>query len=266
MRISTENMILILIFLSLVIVSVLHVFGAIEGPSVPSGLEVLNLPSLGIVFGGLMIATLISYPASLVREAVRTIFSLFSQSGINNEQLKKDIKVIIEWMRMFRTNRSEALKRLQKIHKNNFEGYLISLMSTNYSPEEIKELAGKRIETRHQGRSQISRVLQSMGNTSPAFGMLGTLFGLIVILDSFEDAAQLGRGLSMALMTTLYGLMFAHFVFFPLALKVKVSADKQKFRETMILEGVLMIRRDKPAMIIRDQLSTYLDREVIHAA
>ncbi len=250
----------------LVIWSSLYVFEMTTWPPVPAGLQVLNLPSLGIVIGGLMVATLISYPAALVREAGRTIFSLFSQSKISNKELKKDITSMIEWLRMFRSNRSETLKKLQKRHPNDFKGYLVSLLNTNYTPEEIKDLAEKRISTAYQSRIQVSRVLQSMGNTSPAFGMLGTLFGLIVILDSFDDAAQLGRGLSLALMTTLYGLMFAHFVLFPLALKVRVTADKQRFRESMILEGVLMIRQDKPPMIIKDQLSTYLDREVIHAA
>lgn len=266
MRLSLYNILLMILFMLMVVWSVLYIFGTIQWPVFPGGVGMLNLPSLGIVIGGLMVAGLISYPATLVLQAIKTGFLVFSQSTITNDGLQKDINTIIEWLRMFRTNQTEAFKVLKQRHQNDFSGYLVSLMNTNYTADEIKELAENQITTNYENRMQVSRVLQSMGNTSPAFGMLGTLFGLIVILDSFEDAAQLGRGLSLALMTTLYGLMFANFVFFPLALKVKVTADKQMFRESMLLEGVLMIRQDKPAMVIRDQLSTFIDREYSDAA
>lgn len=250
----------------LVFWSVGHVFGVIGWPPIPSSLTWLNLPSLGVVLGGLMISTLISYPYDMVKQAFASVLSLFSQSTITREQLENDIDVMIEWLRMFRTNRKAALKKLNQRYGNDFEGYLISLMGTNYTAGEIDELAQKKIRSAHEYRLKVSRVLQSMGNTAPAFGMLGTLLGLIVMLGSFEDATQLGRGLSLALMTTLYGLALAHFVFFPLSLKVRDATEKRMYRENMILEGVLMIHQDKPPMLIKDQLNTYLNEDQTHAS
>ena len=263
MRIYVENILWMLVFGLLMFWSMGYVFGLVTWPVIPPVLALLNAPSIGLVIGGLMIATLISYPASQVRRAMGVVFSVFSQSPYSSKRLSEDISMIIEWLRLFRTNRTEAFVKLRQQHRNNFEAYLISLLNTNYDPEEIRRLGGKQIHTAHEMRLKTSRVLQSMGNAAPAFGMLGTLFGLIVILDSFQDAAQLGRGLSLALMTTLYGLVLAHFVFFPLALKVRTLADEQRARESMVLEGVVMVRQDRPPMIIRDELNTWLERDFV---
>lgn len=114
MRIYVENIIWMLLFGLLMLWSMGYVFGLVTWPAIPPVLTMLNAQSLGLVIGGLMIATLISYPAAQVRRAMSVVFSVFSQSPYSNDRLAKDISMIIEWLRLFRTNRAEAFANLRQ--------------------------------------------------------------------------------------------------------------------------------------------------------
>jgi chemotaxis protein MotA len=104
-------------------------------------------------------------------------------------------------------------------------------------------------------------VLRAMGGAAPSFGMFGTLFGLIVMLGELDDPSNMGPGLAAALMTTLYGIIFARFVFYPIAEKIKNAAQMNKFREYFVLEGIVLINDKKSSFYIQDKLSTYLQRD-----
>ena len=85
--------------------------------------------------------------------------------------------------------------------------------------------------------------------------------GLIVMLGKLEDPSKLGPGLSLALTATLYGLLFARFVFMPSSTKVKQTLSIERFRHFLLLEALVLIMEKKPAMYIQDKLNSYLDRK-----
>ena len=99
-----------------------------------------------------------------------------------------------------------------------------------------------------------------MGKSAPVFGMLGTLFGLIVMLSGFNEVESLLTGLAAALMTTLYGIIIGNFIFIPMARKMNNIASLQYFREKMILEGVLLIENQKTSLQIYDKLQAHMRR------
>jgi chemotaxis protein MotA len=90
--------------------------------------------------------------------------------------------------------------------------------------------------------------------------MVGTLIGLIVMLGNLSDPGQMGPGLSMALMTTLYGVLVARFIFLPTSTKLKQKLGIQRFREYILLEGILLISQKKNPFYIKDKLNALLDR------
>ncbi len=239
----------LLLFGSFAATSSLRLFGA------PTFINVLNIPSLTIIIGGVLLHILVAYPTHEVWRALSKLSMLFSHNKMDKTEFEKEITNIIGWQREIRKNKLAAATSLSNDLGDRFEGYVFTLIATNYNMEELKTLAETRIASNYQKKIRESQLYATMGNASPAFGMFGTLLGLIVMLQNFQDTSQLGVGLGVALMTTLYGLMLAQLFFYPMEKKIKNAAGKEAQREQMILGGILYIMQDKPAMYIKDYLT-----------
>ena len=99
-----------------------------------------------------------------------------------------------------------------------------------------------------------------MAISSPAFGMFGTVLGLIVMLQNLDDPSAIGPGLSLALLTTLYGTAFANLLFAPLAKKIRFNSVLNSAREQLVLEGILMVKDGRSALMIKDQLYSLIGK------
>jgi chemotaxis protein MotA len=105
-----------------------------------------------------------------------------------------------------------------------------------------------------------AQVLRSMAIAAPAFGMVGTLIGLIIMLDNMgDDPGQIGAGLAVALVTTLYGIMLARLIFAPAATKLQQREEIFRFRNYMIVEGLSMLADEASPRHIQDHMNSYLD-------
>jgi chemotaxis protein MotA len=103
-----------------------------------------------------------------------------------------------------------------------------------------------------------------MASAAPAFGMIGTLVGLIIMLDSLSsDPNGIGAGLAVALLTTLYGVLFAKFLFQPAADKTLQREDIARFRNFLMMEGFVMLAEQRPPRYIRERINSFLDAEVL---
>ena len=264
MRISLLNIVGVLISVTLIVIGVLEITKTIDWVSTLPFVEqyqFLNLPSFLIVIGGVLNAVFIMYPDTSVKRMFLSFFFLFSQSRVRPKTLRQDIDQILGWANKIKDNRVSALNELQETEDNELARYLFSLMSTNYSSEEIQEFGEISISEERNRRMNTVEVLTSMGTSAPAFGMFGTLFGLIVMLGELDSPANLGPGLAAALITTLYGISLAHLIYFPLAKKLKNLAGMQSFRELLMLEGIIMINDKKSPFYIQDKLLSYLVRK-----
>lgn len=260
MRTSFLNILSFAISLGILIWGALLVTGFAQFNIVPVKYEFLNLPSLAIVFGGIAASVFISYPFKKVIKALRESSRLFSQSNIDDKLLQKDIEQILEWQKRIRANKVKSVSELSEEYSNRFEGYLFSILDTNYSTEELRELGEINIQETFSRQQQINQIISSMGKTAPVFGMLGTLFGLIVILSGFNEMNSLLTGLAAALMTTLYGILIGNFIFVPMGKKMNSIASLQFFREKLILEGIILIQEQKSSLQIYDRLKAHMHR------
>lgn len=227
---------------------------------IPESYSFLNLPSLAIVFGGIFASVFISYEFSNVIKAIRNSFRLFSYSNISDDLLLKDVERVIEWQKRIKADKMRAISELREEYEDDFAGYLFSILDTNYSTKELRELGEANIQESYIRQKKINDIIASMGKTAPVFGMLGTLFGLIVILSDFDEIESLLTGLAAALMTTLYGIVIGNFIFNPMAKKLNNIASMQYFREKLILEGILLIEEQKTALQIYDKLQAHIQR------
>ncbi|MEQ9263627.1 MAG: MotA/TolQ/ExbB proton channel family protein [Balneolaceae bacterium] len=263
MRLSITNILGVIVSLTMLVFGITEITGATSVMnSIPflSEYRFLNLPSLFIVLGGVLNAVFITYQPRYVGRAFGSIFLLFSQATTNHRTLQKDLESILEWNDQIKKDRVNSLSKLETEHSNDVSGYLFSLLSTNYSNEDIQVFGSNHVEEHYFRKLVVVDVLKAMGGAAPSFGMFGTLFGLIVMLGELENPSGMGPGLAAALITTLYGISLARFIFYPVAEKIKNAAQMNKFREYFVLEGIIMINEKRSSFYIQDKLNTYLTR------
>lgn len=261
MRLSVTNILGVAFSIGLVAFGITEVLGTtsyIESVPSLSQYRFLNLSSLFIVLGGILNAIFITYQPRYVGRAFLSIFYLFSQAKSNSKRLQNDLQNILIWNDAIRQNRVQALNNLQEEHSKEISGYLFSLIGTNYSNEEIREFGTSNIEESYYHNMVVVEVLRSMGAAAPSFGMFGTLLGLVIMLGELDNPSAMGPGLATALITTLYGISLARFIFYPVADKLKNAAQMNQFRQQFIMEGILLINEKKSSFYIKDKLSAYL--------
>ncbi|MEX0845459.1 MAG: MotA/TolQ/ExbB proton channel family protein [Balneolaceae bacterium] len=264
MRISITNIIGVLFSIGILVFGITEIVGTTTYlASIPflSEYQFLNIPSLFIVMGGILNAVFITYQPRYVGKAFFSLFYFFSQAKASGDVLQTDLENILEWNEEIRGNRVQALSKLEEEHQKEVSGFLFSLVSTNYKNDEIRDFGSNNIEEHYYRQLVVVDVLRAMGAAAPSFGMFGTLFGLIVMLGELENPSAMGPGLAAALITTLYGISLARFIFYPLAEKIKNVAQINRFREYFLLEGIIMINEKKSSFYIKDKLKTYLQRD-----
>ncbi|MEO7427446.1 MAG: MotA/TolQ/ExbB proton channel family protein [Fibrobacteria bacterium] len=221
----------------------------------------LSLGSLAIVFGGTVTVTFIGFRFQYVWNAFLATLKIFVKQDISSKTLVADVRLAGEWAKQVQAGGQNAYDAIAKASKDEFTKYIFTLASTGYKADDIREFGTTNIEEHYFRHLQGATILTSMGSMTPAFGLVGTLLGLIVMLGKLEDPSKLGPGLSLALTATLYGLLFARFVFMPSSTKVKQTLSIERFRHYLILESLVLIMEKKPAMYIQDKMNSYLDRK-----
>ena len=245
-----------LTFLGFILGTALVGFGIISGKA-PAEMF-LNWHGLAIVFGGTVAATCMSYP---MREVVRGFVSLFIifRSGTHNY-----VHAIREMVRCIRTYgkdglqpllaRSESLKGLWIFRDG------VQMMANGYGCDEARVILEDQVRWQMSREMKQNQLFTSMAKISPAFGMIGTLIGLINMLITLQSQpGEVGMGLAIALTTTFYGLALANMVFAPIAEKIKERAENNLMLETMQVEAVLMLYEKRNFVYARDKLAAYLN-------
>ncbi len=262
MRINFYSILIIILSLGIFALGVLEVSGIYKWAYQFKETRFLNLPSLFIIVGGLMNFLAVTRPPKDFLLILKTLSTYFSHGKNDKVELKRILDIILSWQNMLKKDRIEPLTVLSRKYQNTYEGYVFSLILTNYAYDEVKILGELEIDAYYRNTLAGSQILAQLGNASPAFGMLGTLLGLIAMMNSFEDPYQLAAGLTVALMTTLYGLILAQFLWHPLSNKLKNYAQMEAYRNKIYLEGIILIAQNKPPLYIKDYLRAMIKSEV----
>lgn len=222
----------------------------------------LSGPSLILVLGGTLANAFISYQSRTVQVALGDLWRMFQEPAADRDLLQQDVERLVEWSRVVKVEGILALE--QRLDKGEARDHLLRqglmLVVDGWRPAEVRQLLGNHVESEYFRRTEQVPILRNMANTAPAFGMVGTLVGLIIMLDSLsDDPATLGTGLALALLTTLYGVLLARLLFQPAADKTLQRERFKRFRSYLLLEGfVLMAEGDLPRSV-QLKLNSYLD-------
>lgn len=214
-----------------------------------------------IVFGGVLGAMFIMYPTEAVLKALASFRHIFNHSNTKTSSMAEDVEMIVSWSDKMKADKKSFLQEMTDKNKEPFVRMLFDLLSTNYSSQDIRNMGEVSIDKEFNKSLQMSDVIHAMANSAPAFGMVGTVLGMVVMLSNLDDPANIGPGISTGLIGTLYGVTSANLFFIPLSRKIKFNAMNQQRREILILEGLLLIKENKQALVIRDQLMSFVSRD-----
>lgn len=213
----------------------------------------INLPGLLIVVGGTVSATLISQAMSNALNAFKVAFHAFLDRTKSVEETTKIIHDLADRVR------KEGLLAAENVQ---IDDYFLSkgmrLAVDGVSSEIIRETLTKELlslRERHQMGQQIFRF---MGTTAPAMGMIGTLVGLVQMLQALEDPSSIGPAMAVALLTTLYGALMANLIFNPLADKLNHRTLAETRNIKVIIEGIDSIVKGENAVIMKERLQAFL--------
>lgn len=211
--------------------------------------------SVFVVFGGVICATIASYPMSTMKDLVKAMSIAFKKIDID---LTKDIEMVIDVANVARREGILALEETVSSMDDPFLQKGIMLIVDGSDPELVRGIMETELSFINERHSSSQGVLLQMSSFAPAFGMIGTLIGLINMLGNLTDMDALGPNMAIALVTTFYGVILANLVFTPLAKKLKTVGDAEYLRKELVLEGILSIQDGENPRIIREKLNAFL--------
>ena len=216
-----------------------------------------------LVLGGTLASTFISYEYTYVMDGLRGIAGAFKIDRRGRTRLNAEVGRVIRWAYLVQKEGIVSLDAEAKKTPGWDGGFLrfgVELITTGYSGEKVQSILGNVIESTFERNMVGAQVLRSMATAAPAFGMVGTLIGLIIMLDNMgDDPSEIGAGLAVALVTTLYGIMLARLIFAPAAAKLQQREEIFRFRNYMIVEGLSMLADEAGPRVIQDHMNRYLD-------
>ena len=215
----------------------------------------VDVPSILIVFGGTIGATLTHYPLPVVLG----IGKIISKTIIAKPPSTQEI--IDQFMEYANRARREGILALESVVKSMDNAYVqkgMQLTVDGLEPESIQAIMETEIGNTEGRHGTGVDLLNALASYAPALGMIGTVIGLVQMLQSMDDPSSIGPAMAVALITTFYGAVLANLVFIPLAGKLKKrSADEILIME-MQMEGVLGIAKGENPRIIAEKLSSFL--------
>ncbi|GAB4300347.1 motility protein A [Sulfurivermis fontis] len=218
-----------------------------------------NLPGLGIVLGGTIAATLVSYPLHEVLRVFRVfIIVLRHERYYAKEDMEEIVEVSRQW---FKGNLAAIETRLGDI-RNPYLRMGIQLVIDDTPLDDILTLLQWRMTRLRAKETAEAQVFRTMAMYAPAFGMLGTLVGLINMLFGMQgaDFESIGVNLGIALITTFYGIILANLVFKPIAIKMERRTEQRVMLMNMVLEGITLMSKGRSPAYIRETLKSFMAR------
>jgi chemotaxis protein MotA len=224
--------------------------------------SLLSLGGLVIVFGGVTAVAFMSFRPADVCKALESIAVMLKGAAPDHDvDLRRDMEDIVSWSRVVYEKGTRGLER--SLARNGTADpllrYGLNLVVSDYAQDEVRAM----VETAADGGYQCAcvpvEVLRAMGSHAPAFGMVGTLVGMVSMLHGLtNDAEAIGGTLAVAFLSTLYGVMSARMIYMPAAVRLERQVEAQRVRDNLIAEGMAMLASKKSPPFVRDRLNAFL--------
>lgn len=215
----------------------------------------VNIPAAIIVFGGTLAATLINFPLSDVLSVFNTFKNALIHKSSSSEQL---IRKLVEFATVARREGILALEGHSGDTEDEFLQKSVQLAIDGTAPELIKDILTTEIAFMEDRHAMGQSIMNAMATFAPAFGMIGTLIGLVKMLATLDDPSAIGGGMAVALLTTLYGAVLANLILLPAAGKLKVRTAMELLQKEIIIEGILSIQSGDNPRVVEQKLKAFV--------
>ena len=213
-----------------------------------------DTPSLMIVFGGTIASTFISHPMGDAKGFLGIIGKSWKPNSV---QLVETLTLIVDVSKIARKNILAIEDALPSIENLFLRGGL-RLVVDRSDREAIVNMMAHEVKYTMAGKDNEIAVVGTMASLCPAWGMLGTLVGLVLLLQNLDDPSAIGPAMAVALITTFYGSLFANTIFAPAKKKLEQYAGEERVLMEMIRDGVLYIEGGQRPDFIENDLMNYL--------
>ncbi len=218
-----------------------------------------DFSSVVIVLGGTVAATFLAYPLKDIFKIGKVFQKAFFHKATSANDIIENI------INLANIARKEGLLSLEEYGSKLDDEFLkkgIMLIVDGTDPDLVRNILETELMFLEERHGQGQGTLEAMGAFAPAFGMLGTLIGLINMLQKMDDPKAIGPNMSVALITTFYGSFLANVIFLPLAKKLNVRSKSEVLIKELMIEGLLSIQAGENPRIIEEKLKTFIPPEM----
>jgi len=214
-----------------------------------------NVPSVLIVVGGTAGVAFVQYPAKDLLDAINVAKKtvLHKEASIND--------MIMQLMGFANKARKEGILALQSEMEKIDDEFLVKAMQMavdGQEPDTLRGMLNTEIEYIQQRHEKGANIFISLGTISPAMGMVGTLIGLVQMLQTMDDPSKIGPAMAVALLTTFYGAVMANVMFLPMAGKLRLRSESEMLIKTLIIEGMQSILSGENPRIMEQKLHSFI--------
>lgn len=244
---------------SLTLLGLLLGFFAVAGGQYLDGgsLSVLvNFPALLIVAGGTMGAVMIQTSYPVFKHAFVLLPWVFKPPKISFLALSE---LLIQWNRVARQSGLLALEKEVKKLDDNYLSTGLEMVLAGIDPAALRKIMEVQMDTQELKLTQAAKVFESMGGYSPTIGIMGAVLGLIQVMRNLSEPSELGIGIAVAFVATIYGVGFANLVFLPIANKLRFCIYKQMRLYEMYLEGLMSLGSGDSPKMMEMKLTSFIE-------
>jgi chemotaxis protein MotA len=215
----------------------------------------VSVSSAVIVVGGIFASSIITFSFAEVQNTISLLLDTLRQT-------KTDLRTDIEIMNMFaRKVRREGLLSMESDIAKIDEPYLnagLQFLLDGIEKETMLKILADQLKSAERRLDKSVNILAKMGDYAPAYGMIGTIIGLILMLQNINDPESLGMGLSVALLTTFYGTILANLVFLPLSGKLNNLGEQQLIRKQMFESAIISLIDEENPRIMENKMLNFV--------
>ena len=215
----------------------------------------INIPSLLIVVCGTFGVIMINYPLKevigIIKVGLKVVFASVSSA-------QDIIKQFVEFSTKARREGILSLEGDVADVPDEFVKKGVGLAIDGLEPESIREIMEAEVSSLEDRHRQGAEIFTQLGTFAPAMGMIGTLIGLVQMLQNMDDPSSIGPAMAVALLTTFYGSIMANMICLPIAGKLKMYSGKEAVVKTIIIEGVIGLANGENPRIVEQKLMVFL--------
>ncbi|MFA8439431.1 MotA/TolQ/ExbB proton channel family protein [Pueribacillus sp. YX66] len=220
----------------------------------------ISLSSFFIVVGGLFASLFVGFGANEIKNMFKVLHTTFRRKEI---PIQDFINTLVH---LSRTSRTDGIVvGLEKEMERTADPFIkrgLRLVIDGYDEDMIRKIMNMDIDAMRKRHARGQQMITKAGELSPAWGMVGTIIGLVLMLQQLNNPHELGPAIAIALITTFYGVLLANLVFNPIANKLQLLTEEEVFLKEVIIDALISISNEEGPAMLRDKLHLFLTESV----